>query len=138
MQNYNADSSENNSTWNISLGQNSSENYMYGSWNTSIDHSPFGSRSLDYTVWFHSIRIIQFIIGTMANTVTCIIILKYTNLRKGSNILLFNIAISDIFTNMVAPIIFIIVCLENNYLITGWTELCHGSIYLGLAGEVIY
>ena len=84
---------------------------------------------------YHIVRFIQFIIGIIGNTLTCIIILKYKRLRTPSNILLWSIALSDIISCLIAPFITFVTLLKIYHQFELWGYTCCFIIYLSLAGK---
>ena len=111
----------------------------FDNWNITEQNSklcsPFGTRSTDLILTYHIPRFIQFVVGFGMNTLTCIIIVKDKYLRTGSNMLLLNIALSDIMSSLVAPLTMTVGILEHFYKLSGWKELCYLTTFLALTGK---
>ena len=84
---------------------------------------------------YHIVRFMQFMIGCTGNSLTCIVILKYRTQRTPSNMLLWNIALSDVMSSLVAPSITLLNIFKVYGEIDLWEGACFIALYLSLTGK---
>ena len=83
---------------------------------------------------FNVVKVIEGIVGTFGNVLTIIAIIRFKKLQTGSNLLLGNLAFSDLISLLAVFLTVMLAFMKHIQYYDNWIHLCYFMLYCGFLG----